>query len=150
VGPRSAITWTRNRARLGHNSPMHGESSASGTSRDLTSNERELLDAMLSVDGLVGADMLRRQLTAASAEPSCTCGCGSIYLRVDRGASEGAEPFPEPVIVEGTVTREAGEPIGGLLLFHDDGWLHNLEVYSFTDEPLPLPTPSRTRLQLYR
>jgi hypothetical protein len=128
---------------------MHGESSSRGTTRDLTWNERELLAAMLSVDGLDGAYVLRQQTAVARAEPSCTCGCGSIYLRIDRAASEGAHADLPRVIVEGTVISESGEPIGGLLLFEEDGWLHNLEVYSFTDEPLPLPPPSRARLQLY-
>jgi hypothetical protein len=128
---------------------MHGDSSVREDSRDLTPIERDLLNAMLSVEGLEGAEVLRRQATTAKAASSCGCGCGSIYLMVDRDASERAEPFSERVIVEGAVIGRSDEPIGGLLLFQIDGWLDNLEVYTFTDEPLPLPTPSRTRLQPY-
>jgi hypothetical protein len=128
---------------------MHGPPSTSENSRELTQNERELVNAMLSVEGLAGAEALRRQATTAKATPSCACGCGSIYLIVDRDASERAEPSPEPVIVEGAVIGTGDEPIGGLLLFQSDGWLHNLEVYALTDEPLPLPPPGRTHLQLH-
>ncbi len=47
--------------------------------------------------------------------------------------------------VVGTVVDADGEPIGGLLLFVDDGRLSGLEVYSIADDPLPVPLPERVR-----
>ncbi|SFT82436.1 hypothetical protein SAMN05660657_03301 [Geodermatophilus amargosae] len=38
-----------------------------------------------------------------------------------------------------------GEPIGGLLLFVDEGRLSGLEVYSLDDAPLPMPCLERVR-----
>lgn len=101
-----------------------------------------------TISKLPGA--LRRQVPTAGAAPSCRCGCGSIYLLIDHDASVRAESLGERVIAEGDVLNEIGEPVGGLLLFQDDGWLNNLEVYSMLDEPLPLPAVARTRLRLYR
>jgi len=50
-----------------------------------------------------------------------------------------------PVPVVGTVVDADGEPIGGLLLFVDDGRLSGLEVYSLADDPLPMPLPEQVR-----
>ena len=123
----------------------HGEPT-SGEVRDLTARERHLLDAMLGVDTLADAEALRRQAAVVHASSSCGCGCGSIYLL---GDSSQAAPGSLP-IVEGDVLDDRGEVIGGLLLFARDGHLHNLEVYSVTDAPLPLPEPDRARLRTYR
>jgi hypothetical protein len=119
-----------------------------GTGRGLSPIERDLLAAMLSVDGLQAAGVLQQQATTARAAECCACGCGSIYLLIDQGASQRAEPLEERVIVEGDVLNAEGDPIGGVLLFQDDGWLRHLEIYTFGDEPLPLPAPAHTRLRL--
>jgi hypothetical protein len=103
---------------------------------------------MLDVDGLDDAESLRRQARAVQAAPSCGCGCGSIYLVVnDAGTTVDDVSLP---VVEGDVLGEDGEVVGGLLLFVIKGRLHNLEVYSFTDDPLPLPPPERARVRRYR
>jgi hypothetical protein len=136
------LVW---RAQRGHYACVaHGEP-ASGEVRDLTAGERRLLDAMLSVDALEGAEELRRQAVVTRASSSCGCGCGSIYLFGDVPL---AERIAHP-IVEGDVVDDRGEVIGGLLLFAHAGRLHNLEVYSVTDAPLPLPAPERARLRAY-
>lgn len=129
---------------------MHGARPGDGVSRDLTPNERDLLAAALSVEGLDASDALRSQAATARASSSCGCGCGSIYLIVDRDASERVESLEEGVIVEGVVIDEAGQPVGGLLLFQDDGWLNNLEVYSTGDTPLALPRPALAHFKAYR
>jgi len=48
------------------------------------------------------------------------------------------------VPAEGQVVDSAGNELGGLLLFLQDGSLASLEVYSY-DEPLPLPAPETVR-----
>lgn len=83
------------------------------------------------------------QARQVSASPGCTCGCGTIDLHVpDDGPPSSAS---SPVPVEGTVVGAGGEPIGGLLLFVDDGRLSSLEVYSLVDDPLPMPLPERVQ-----
>jgi len=49
-----------------------------------------------------------------------------------------------PVPAEGQVFDSAGNGLGGLLLFLQDGFLASLEVYS-NDEPLPLPALETVR-----
>jgi len=48
------------------------------------------------------------------------------------------------VPAEGQVFDSAGNGLGGLLLFLQDGFLASLEVYS-NDEPLPLPALETVR-----
>jgi hypothetical protein len=115
--------------------------------RDLTTVERHLVGAMLSVDGLENAVEYRRQASTARAAP-WPVGDGSIYLVTERGM----DPLRDVSlpIVEGEVLNENGSVIAGLLLFQYDGWLHYLEVYPFDDTPVPLPPVERARLRAYR
>ena len=110
--------------------------------RPLTSRELELLDALLRHE-FPGVHELRVQARRTSASPGCTCGCGTLALHVPDTAPRSSASNPVPV--EGTVVDAAGEPIGGLLLFLDDGRLSGLEVYSLVDDPLPLPSSDRVR-----
>jgi hypothetical protein len=126
----------------------HGER-ASDEARDLTPAERDLLDAMLDVEGLIDAKSLRLQAAAARASSSCACGCGSIYLIVDETRIPPVDAVSLPV-VEGDAFSNGGDVIGGVLLFARDGMLDNLEVYSLADEPLPLPSRDRVRVRRYR
>ncbi len=104
--------------------------------RPLTDSERALLDAFLSHD-FRGVEELRTQVGRLRGSSGCTCGCGTLDLHVPdtlpRSSADG------PVPVEGTVVSADGQPTGGLLLFVEDGRLSGLEVYSLTDDPLPMP-----------
>jgi hypothetical protein len=123
--------------------PRDSQRSEGGV-RPLTSNEVTLLDALLRHE-FSGVDELRVQAGQVRASPGCTCGCGTLNLHVpDTAPRSGAG---NPVPVEGTVVDADGEPIGGLLLFVDDGRLSGLEVYSLVDDPLPMPLPERVRWQ---
>ena len=108
--------------------------------RPLTAKESALLDALLSED-FDGVEALRVQAASVLARSGCSCGCGTIELvpQGDPPLSEAVSPVP----VEGTATDGAGGPNGGLLLFVREGLLNSLEIYSFGEEPLPLPDPSR-------
>lgn len=77
------------------------------------------------------------------AKKDCRCGCGTIDFEataVDLPRSTASSPVPS----EAYVLDDAGQEIGGLLLFLEGGVLSSLEVYSY-DEPLPLPTPDHVR-----
>ncbi|MCO7238919.1 hypothetical protein [Aeromicrobium sp. CnD17-E] len=109
-----------------------------GGLRDPTTAERALLDALLSFD-FEGVEALRVQAAGLKVSDGCTCGCGTINLF----PSDAHPPLSDarsPVPAEGRVVNGAGEDVGGLLLFLEQGRLSSLEVYSY-DEPLALPEP---------
>lgn len=96
--------------------------------RPLESNERALLDGFLALD-FEGVAALRSQARGVMAAPGCTCGCGSPDLFPDGASprSTAASPIPS----EGGIRDDAGEEVGGLLLFLDAGRLSYMEVYSY-------------------
>jgi hypothetical protein len=110
--------------------------------RPLTRNELALLDALLR-HPFDGVEELRAQVRDVSATPGCTCGCGTLDLHVPDTAPRSSAESPVPL--EGTVVGAGGEPVGGILLFAHDGRLSCLEVYSFADDPLPMPGPEQVR-----
>ncbi len=112
-----------------------------GNLRPLTSNERALLDGFLRQE-FEGVEALRVRAGEVLASPGCTCGCGTIDLHVPPGTPRSSAR--SPLLVEGELVGADGVPIGGLLLFLDDGRLAGLEVYSF-DDPLPLPLAEQVR-----
>jgi len=116
-----------------------GHDEVSLARRPLTATERALLDALLDHE-FDGAAELRAQAVRATATTSCECGCVTIDLHVpdDVPVSSAAGVAP----VEGTVVDAAGEAIGGVVLFVEDGRLAGLEVHSL-DEPVRLPPPER-------
>lgn len=101
--------------------------------RALTADERYALDSLLSVD-FDGAEALRLQAASALAgEPTCDCGCGSVRLIVGDATprSTSASPVPNELDVMGP----GGEPVGGVILFVNDGKLAELEHYYHADVP---------------
>jgi hypothetical protein len=117
-----------------------------GEARPLTDRERLLLAAMIECVNEPEATALRAQLEMAQARPGCPCGCGSIDVLLPAGTATRSARTGAGVLVEGDVLDDQGQAIGGLLLFLDDGMLHDLEVWS-ADEPLDLPPVDRTRLR---
>ena len=109
--------------------------SADHAPRPLSSTERALLDALLAHD-FPGAPVLREQLRELTSTPGCTCGCGTLDLQVADSAPTVAAGGPAPV--EGTIRSADGRPIGGVLLFVEDGRLARLDITSYGD-PLPVP-----------
>jgi hypothetical protein len=111
--------------------------------RPATSDEVRLLSALLAHD-VEGAVPLREQLSVAKIVSSCGCGCGSIGFVFDDhtpAPSSTATLFP----VEGEILDDRGNVVGGLLLFVVDGRLHDVDVYSYDGDPLPLPDAQRVR-----
>ncbi len=110
-------------------------------SRPLDPNERALLDGLLAFD-FDGVAALREQARGVRAAPGCTCGCGSLHLFV--AATSSPSTAASPIPAAGAVLDDAGEEIGGLLLFLDAGRLSYMEVHSYFD-PLPLPLVEHVR-----
>lgn len=110
--------------------------------RQLSTAEWSLLDGLLS-RGVRDGDRLRGQLDDVAVVSSCDCGCGSLGF-VHPGQ---VQPDDEPRVLwsaECEVLDEAGEPIGGVILFTRGGLLDDLEVHSFGD-PLALPNVDNVR-----
>ena len=111
--------------------------------RELTEVERDVLDAMLSLE-FDGVAELREQAQTAQAWRSCECGCGSIGLTVDPTA-------PRSSVESGVVPVDAAfndgcGDAGGLILFVRDGRLYELEVWCVGDDPAPMPKAPTLRV----
>lgn len=89
---------------------------------------------------------LRAQLDVTEVRSGCPCGCGTIDFVLPEAISARSSRTGAGVLVEGDVFDESGNPVGGLLLFLDDGLLSALEVWSVGD-PLQLPAVERVRLR---
>ena len=112
--------------------------------RDLSGDERALLDFLLSAD-FEGREILREQAaTAKTAGSSCDCGCPSFYLNPDRQLP--AAPIQEPVAVEAHGNDPGGNLVG-VLLFVDEGYLADLEVFGYdSSEFAGLPRPQDLKI----
>jgi hypothetical protein len=108
--------------------------------RELTAQERRLLDFLLA-EPFPGHEALARQAqTTRTGGSSCGCGCPSFSLEPDRALSRA--DVKERVPVEAHGPDAAGNPVG-VLLFVDDGYLSEVEVYSLgADGFAGLPDPS--------
>jgi hypothetical protein len=116
--------------------------------RPLSPNEQQLLEVLLAHD-VENAGQLRSQLAHARVVTSCACGCGSIGFVEMESDTHRTRPAALPFPVEGQVLNESGALVGGLILFVQDGQLHDLEVFSYGD-PLPFPDPANVRWTVRR
>lgn len=115
--------------------------------RPLTENERALLELLL-MPSLGATRRVLAQIPHAEARAGCTCGCGTIDLRVEPAVDAIALVAPGAAgMVEADVLDDAGEAIGGLILWVRDGLLEGLEVHTWLDPPLPLPRSESVRPQ---
>ena len=110
--------------------------------RDLQPDERQVLDVLLSRD-FAGRDELREQAQSVRVSGlSCSCGCPSINLAVDRSAA------PAPIsgmVVDGVGIDASGKMVSALL-FVTDGYLAQLEIYGLADNAYGMPTPASFEL----
>jgi hypothetical protein len=109
---------------------------SSDVPRPVTREESELLGAFLGHD-FCGVEALRAQTPGLLAKRGCTCGCGTIDL-IPQGERLPRSSARSPVEVAGHVLNPDGEPVGGVLLWVEDGLLSSIEVYWY-DSPIPLP-----------
>lgn len=112
--------------------------------RPLRDDERALLDAIVAAAAPPGERAaLRAQAAVAEVTGRCGCGCASVELRVGGAVPASAAESP---LDGGTVLGDAGELLGGVLLFLEDGRLSGLELYGLDDEPIAtIPSPDRIR-----
>ena len=121
--------------------------------RALGDQEAAVLDWLLA-HGFMDAEQLRAQAASVVVTGRCACGCASIDLDVEHTLQHTlpglAAGTPSPVPVQPQIVGDDGQPVGGVLLFLEDGWLSYLEVYSYR-EPIPrFPSIDRLALESIR
>lgn len=111
----------------------------------MSDGERDVLDAVLSLE-FRGASALALQASAIrGVRSSCGCGCGSIYLDVDRSLAEPTNDVSIEIPVTATFPVRRGHEIeshgGQLTVRVREGWLHEIDVTSVGDDPPKMPSP---------
>jgi hypothetical protein len=106
--------------------------------RPLLSEERATLMAILAHADFDGRDALVTQAETAQVNSYCGCGCATVGLEVDRTGSQ-APDAPSPIPNTAHVFDADGEPIGGIIVFLDDGYLTKLEIYWYENPISPFP-----------
>jgi hypothetical protein len=114
--------------------------------RPLLSEERATLQALLTYADFEGRDALVEQVDFARVDYYCRCGCATVGLTVDPAASSARKTY-RPIPNEASVVDLDGKSIGGVIVFADDGYLSNLEIYWY-DEPIS-PFPPVDQLELF-
>jgi hypothetical protein len=100
------------------------------------------LVAVLSHADFAGRTALLEQVDAARVVGGCDCGCATVDLAVENAPPSDAVAYPIPN--EATVLDGDGDAIGGMLVFARDGYLTQLELYSYGHEPIsPFPPVDR-------
>lgn len=117
--------------------------------RPLLPEERAALSAILEYGDFEGRDALIAQAATALVDGYCACGCATVSLHVDR-ATQAANDVRSPIPNEAEVIGDDGDPIGGMIVFLEDGYLASLEIYSYEEPISPVPPPDRLRLRQER
>jgi hypothetical protein len=115
--------------------------------RQLLAAERDAVLALLEREDFPGRDDLVAQFRSARVVGYCGCGCATVHLAVD-GDSPRAQQTRGPIPAEATVLDADGEPIGGVLVFLDEGRLSLLEIYSHDDPISPFPPREQLRPEI--
>ena len=144
---RAELQTAANRAGLGANEIGKVINSRPELPRPLLEEERATLLALLNYADFDGRDALLEQADSARANWLCGCGCATINLQVDPNAPSCGKTY-RPIPNEAEVLDVDGENIGGVIVFADDGYLSNLEVYWYF-EPISA-FPPLDRLRLYK
>jgi hypothetical protein len=113
-------------------------------SRPPTTDESEIIDALLGF-AFEGVETLRAQFSLARVHSSCNCGCGSIGFDFADPASLPRAIASNPLPVEAEVLDSEGEVIGGVIVLLRDGLLDDVDVYSASGSPLPMPRLDQLR-----
>jgi hypothetical protein len=105
-----------------------------------------VLDFLLTRDFPGRAELARQAETVLTDGPSCSCGCPSFSLVADRSLPPAAVPFAERMVSDAHGTDPGGNKIG-ILLFTDDGYLSQVEVFSVEGDDFGgLPNPGALKL----
>jgi hypothetical protein len=114
--------------------------------RPLLPEERATLMAILTHADFDGRDALVTQARTAQVDSYCGCGCATVGLEVDR-TTPPAVNARSPIPNGAGVFDADGEEVGGIIVFLDDGYLCNLEIYSWDDPIAPFPALHRLSLR---
>lgn len=110
------------------------------TLRELTVAERSLLDFLLTKPSAGQEALMRQAETVRTGGSSCACGCPSFSLLADR--SLPAADVPQRVASQAHGLDPGGNRVG-VLLFADDGYLREVEIFGYTGSTfVGLPDPS--------
>jgi hypothetical protein len=112
----------------------------------LLPEERATLLALLNYADFDGRDALLEQVDSVRADWYCGCGCATVTLSVDPAAPSARRTY-RPIPNWANVVDVNGEVIGGVVVFADDGYLSNLEIFDYEESISPFPPLER--LQLY-
>jgi len=94
--------------------------------RPLTSQERAILDLLLSREFPGRAELAAQAESVQTKGSSCSCGCPSFSLVADRTLA--AADVSQRMVSDAHGPDPAGNAVG-VLLFVDDGYLAEVEVY---------------------
>jgi hypothetical protein len=106
--------------------------------RELTVEEQNLLLHLLTHASNTAKSFVG-QVPFTKATSGCTCGCPSIRLVVDKSAVVGHAT--ERIIADMLGATPNGLGVG-VLVFADEGYLSDLEVYDFEGHVTPFPLPT--------
>jgi hypothetical protein len=114
--------------------------------RPLDGDQRALLDFLLSRGFPGRTELIRQAETVLTAGSSCSCGCPSFSLVADRTLPAAAVGYADRMVSDAHGTDPGGNEIG-VLLFTEDGYLFDVEIYSIAgDEFAGLPRPDSLKL----
>jgi hypothetical protein len=112
----------------------------------LQSDQRALLDFLLSRDFPGRAELAQQAETVLTAGPSCSCGCPSFSLVPDRDLPPAAVTYAERMVSDAHGTDPGGNAVG-VLLFTEDGYLSQVEVYGVEGDDFDgVPQPDSLKL----
>jgi hypothetical protein len=111
----------------------------------LKSGQLALLDFLLSRDFPGRAELAQQAETVLTAGPSCSCGCPSFSLVPDRSLPPAAVAYAERMVSDAHGTDPGGNAVG-VLLFTEDGYLSEVEVYSVGDDFEGVTQPDSLKL----
>ena len=114
--------------------------------RPLLPIERDTLRALLDCADFPGRDELVAQAESATVVGYCPCPCATIDLEVDRTLPRGPDLPAGTIPTEASVLDAAGETIGGIIVFVDEGYLSALEIFDYGEPISPLPPLERLEL----
>ena len=101
------------------------------TPRSLNADERDVLDFLLTREFPGRNELLVQAQSVQTTGLSCTCGCPSFTLQADRSLPPAPVTKRMPTDAHGT---DPARNRVGVLLFVDDGYLSEVEVYSLGDD----------------
>jgi hypothetical protein len=112
----------------------------------LQDGQRALLDFLLSRDFAGRAELARQAETVLTGGPSCSCGCPSFSLIADRSLPPAAVAYADRMVSDAHGTDPGGNSVG-VLLFTEDGYLAEVEVYGVEGDDFDgLPRPDSLQL----